>query len=181
MKFLKTYWPAILTSLFMVAVGVFLLVDPEGFTISVIRLGGLLFLVLGVYDIIRYFSADPMEGMKGTGFFSGLMMIAGGCFCFFKTGWILNAFPVLAVIYGIFQILIGFRKVQRLVDAVRLKMSGWPLIAISAAVTMVFGCWIVLNPGMAWISVWKFTGIAMIIEGVLDLVLIIMQSRMIEE
>ena len=67
---------------------------------------------------------------------------------------------------------------QRVVDALRLKASGWPLLAISAAVTLVFGLWITLNPEMAWISVWTFTGIALIVEGVLDLAVVIMQSRM---
>ncbi len=107
--------------------------------------------------------------MTGSGFFAGLTLIAAGCFCFFKTNWFLNAFPALAVIYGVFQILIGFRKTQRVIDALRLKMSGWPLLAISAAITLLFGFWIALNPGMVWIGIWTFTGIAMIIEGVFDL------------
>ena len=88
----------------------------------------------------------------------------------------MNVFPALAMIYGIFQILIGFRKVQRVVDALRMKMSSWPLLAISAAITLLFGFWITLNPGMVWIGIWTFTGIAMIIEGVFDLLVLFMQK-----
>lgn len=93
----------------------------------------------------------------------------------------ISVFPALAVIYGAFQILIGFRKVQRVVDALRLKTSDWLLFAVSAAVTLMFGIWITLNPEMAWISVWTFTGIALIVEGVLDLAVVIMQSRTAKE
>ena len=181
MKFLKNNWPILLTALFLITIGVLLLVNPAGFTASFIKLFGILLFVLGIYDMIKYFRADPMEGMKGSGFFSGLALIAAGCFCFFMTDWFLNVFPALAVIYGVFQILLGFRKVQRVVDALRLKMSGWPLLALSAAVTLVFGVWITLNPEMVWISVWTFTGLALIVEGVLDLAVMIMQSRTVKE
>ena len=176
MNFLKKNWSALLTALFLVIIGIVLLVNPTGFTASAIKLAGILFFALGVFDMIKYFQADPKEGMTGSGFFAGLTLIAAGCFCFFKTNWFLNAFPALAVIYGIFQILIGFRKVQRVVDALRVKMSGWPLLAISAAITLLFGFWITLNPGMVWIGIWTFTGIAMIIEGVFDLLVLFMQK-----
>ena len=181
MKFLKNNWAVLLTALFLIAVGILLLVNPAGFTVSFIMAFGILLFVLGVFDMIKYFRAEPMEAMKGSAFFSGLTLIAAGCFCFFMPDWFLDVFPALAVIYGIFQILIGFRKVQRVVDALRLKASGWPLLAISAAVTLVFGLWITLNPEMAWISVWTFTGIALIVEGVLDLAVVIMQSRTAKE
>ena len=72
-------------------------------------------------------------------------------------------------------------KVQRVVDALRLKTSDWLLFAVSAAVTLMFGIWITLNPEMAWISVWTFTGIALIVEGALDLAVVIMQSRTAKE
>ena len=134
-------------------------------------------MALGIYDMIKYFRANPMEGMKGSGFFSGLALIAAGCFRFLKTGWFLHAFPVLAVIYGVFQILLGFRKLQRVVDALRLKLAGWQLLAISAVITLIFGFWIIANPNMAWIGIWIFTGIAMILEGITDLVVLFMQSR----
>ena len=176
MNFLKKNWSALLTALFLIIIGIVLLVNPTGFTTSAIKLCGILFFLLGIYDIIKYFQADPEEAIKGSAFFAGLSLIAAGCFCFFMTSWFLNAFPALAVIYGVFQILIGFRKVQRVVDALRLKMSGWPLLAISAAITLVFGFWITMNPGMVWIGIWTFTGIAMIIEGVVDFVVVFMQK-----
>ena len=177
MKFLKKNWPILLTALFLIAIGILLLIDPTGFTTSILKFGGILLILLGIWDMIKYFRADPVEGMKGSGFFSGLAMIAGGCFCLFKTGWFLRAFPVLAVVYGIFQILLGFRKLQRMVDAIRMKIAGWWLLAISAAVTLLFGFWITANPGTVLLGVWTFTGIAMIIEGVLDLVIMILQNR----
>ena len=177
MKFLKNNWPILLTAIFLIAVGILLLTNPEAFTTGIIKCGGILLIALGVFDLAKYFRADPLEGMKGSGFFAGLVMIAGGCFCLVKTDWFMHAFPVMAVIYGIFQILLGFRKLQRMVDALRLKMSGWWLLGISAAVTLLFGLWITANPETVLLGVWTFTGLSMIIEGVLDLVIAILQHR----
>ncbi len=181
MKFLKNNWTLLLTALFLIAIGVMLLINPTGFTAGLIRLFGLLLFALGVFDMIKYFRADPAESAKGSGFFSGLTLTAAGCFCFFMTDWFLKVFPALAVIYGVFQILIGFRKVQRVVAALRRKMPGWQLPAVSAAVTLAFGFWITLTPEMAWIGIWTFTGIALILEGVLDLTVLILQGRTAKE
>ena len=81
-------------------------------------------------------------------------------------------FPVLAVLYGLFQVLIGFRKLQRMVDALRLGRSLWWLRAISAGITLLFGFLIAFNPTMTMMSVWVFTGITLIIEGIFDAVLL---------
>ena len=84
---------------------------------------------------------------------------------------------MLAVLYGLFQILIGFRKAQRTVDALRTKNPLWYLKVISTGISLLFGFIIVLNPGMAFMSIWVFTGITMILEGVFDAVSLFLQQK----
>ena len=103
--------------------------------------------------------------------------IAAGVFCLFKSGWFVGVFPVLAVLYGLFQILIGFIKLQRMVDALRVKQELWYLKAISSGITLLFGFLIIFNPGMTMMSIWVFTGITLIIEGILDAALIFLQVQ----
>ena len=168
MKFIKENVNALLTILFLILIGILLLVDPATFGITIIKVAGVLFVALGVFDLVKYFRAEPSEAAKGQGFSSGAAMISIGCFCFFGSGWFKDAFPVLAVLYGLFQILIGFRIAQRTVDALRTKRPMWYLKAISAGISLLFGFIIVLNPGMTFMSIWVFTGITLIIEGVFD-------------
>ena len=170
MKFIKENWASLLTILFLVLVGILLLVDPGTFGVVIIKVAGILFTALGVYDLIKYFRADPEEAAKGSAFYSGMTMLSAGCFCFFGSGWFVSVFPVLAVLYGLFQILLGFRKAQRTVDDIRMKKPLWYLKAISAAISLLFGLIIVLNPGMTFMSIWVFTGITLIIEGIFDAV-----------
>ena len=177
MKFIKENWASLLTILFLVLVGILLLVDPATFGITIIKVAGILFAALGVFDLVKYFRAEPAEAAKGSAFYSGLTMLSAGCFCFFGSGWFVSVFPVLAVLYGLFQILIGFRKAQRTVDALRLKKPLWYLKAISAGISLLFGFIIVLNPGMAFMSIWVFTGVTLILEGVFDAVSLFLQQK----
>ena len=177
MKFIKENWTSLLTILFLVLVGILLLVEPGTFGAVIIRAAGILFTVLGVYDLIKYFRAEPAEAAKGQGFSSGVTIVSIGCFCIFCSGWFVSVFPVLAVLYGLFQILIGFRKAQRTADAIRMKKPLWYLKAISAGISLLFGLIIVLNPGMTFMSIWVFTGITLIIEGVFDAVSLFLQQN----
>ena len=82
------------------------------------------------------------------------------------------------MLYGLFQVLIGFRKLQRTVDALRMKIPVWYLLAISACISLIFGFIIVCNPNMAFMAVWVFTGVTMLIEGILDAIILVMQMRL---
>ena len=177
MKFIKENLNALLTILFLVLIGILLLVDPATFGITIIKVAGIFFAALGVFDLVKYFRAEPSEAAKGQSFSSGVTMISIGCFCIFGSGWFKDAFPVLAVLYGLFQILIGFRKAQRTVDALRTQNPLWYLKAISAGISLLFGFIIVLNPGMTFMSIWVFTGVTLIIEGVFDAVTLFLQQK----
>ena len=56
------------------------------------------------------------------------------------------------MLYGLFQVLIGFRKLQKMTDALRTKRPLWYLYAVSAVLTLLFGFIVVLNPDMKFIS-----------------------------
>ena len=84
MKFIKENWASLLTILFLVLVGILLLVDPGTFGVVIIKVAGILFTALGVYDLIKYFRAAPEDAAKGSGFYSGAIMITAGVFCLFS-------------------------------------------------------------------------------------------------
>ena len=50
-------------------------------------------------------------------------------------------------------------------------------LMLSSGMTLLFGFLIIFNPGMTMMSVWVFTGITLIIEGILDGTLIFMQVQ----
>lgn len=172
MKFIRQNWVAIITILFMVLVGILLLVNPATFAIGIIKIAGVVLFLWGIFDLIRYFRTPADTAAKGSAFFSGITMVTLGVYCFLGSDWFVTVFPVLAVLYGLFQVLIGFRKLQHMVDALRLGRPLWWLRAISAGITLLFGFLIAFNPTMTMMSVWAFTGITLIIEGFFDAALL---------
>ncbi len=176
-QFIKKHWAALLTILAGILVGILLLIDPAKYAIGMIKLAGLILIALAVFDFIKYFSAKPEEAAKGSVFYTGMTEAAAGLFCLFGSDWFLGAFPVLAALYGLFQVLIGFRKTQRMMDALRMKLRSWVMKAISAGITLLFGFVIVFNPNMTLMSVWVFTGLTLVLEGIFDLVALFMQER----
>ena len=173
-RFLRENWSACLTIIFLIVVGILLLANPAMYAGAIIRVAGILFGVFGILDIIKYFRTEPREAAKGSGFYSGALMISVGAFCLLDASWFVGTFPVLAVCYGVFQILLGYRKLQRSVDALRMKTPFWWMRAISAGISIFFGFIVTLNPGMTLMSISVFTGLAMIIEGLFDAVAVAM-------
>lgn len=175
--FFRRYLRDIITALFLIVVGILLLINPVAFAMGLVKLAGVFLVVLGALRIVRYFRTDPETAARGQDFFIGLIAILGGLFCIFFTGWFLSAFTTLAVIYGLLQLLLGFSKVQRTVDFLRMELSLWYLPACSALIYLVFGFIIVLNPEMTLINVWVFTGVTMIVEGIITAVCLFLLER----
>ena len=53
MKFIKENLNALLTILFIVLIGILLLVDPATFGITIIKVAGVLFAALGIFDLVK--------------------------------------------------------------------------------------------------------------------------------
>ena len=58
-----------------------------------------------------------------------------------------------------------------------MELSLWYLPACSALIYLVFGFIIVLNPEMTLINVWVFTGVTMILEGIITAVCLFLLER----
>lgn len=104
-----------------VIVGILLLINPSGFTTSIIIAAGILLMVAGVDNVIKYVRADAEEAAKTKLLMTGSIALTAGAFCAFNTQWFLTAFPVLTILYGIVILLTGFGKLQLTVDMLRQK------------------------------------------------------------
>ena len=172
MKFLKRNANVILLCLFEALIGVLLVVDPIGFTSGIIIAFGIALLIAGLICTIGYFRTDPVEAALRGALVKGLAMLLAGAFCILKPTWFIAAFPLLTILYGVVILLAGLGKVQWAVDALRLKTGRWFLPAISAAVSIICGFVVLLNPFASTLVLWMFTGISLIVEAVLDVVVL---------
>ena len=173
MKTLKAHFSTIILCLFELIVGILLLIKPVGFTSWIIKIAGIALMVLGLIQIIKYFRADAKEAALGQTLVKGLIAILAGAFCTFKTEWFLVTFPVLTMIYGVVILMTGIGKIQLAVDMARQKNKKWFWAAINAVVSIICAIVILRSPFTSTVVRWTFTGAALIVEGVLDVITLI--------
>lgn len=150
--------------------GIVLLINPVKFTTMIIFVAGMLLLVSGLFSILRYFKAAPVEAALGQDLTQGLLGMIAGLFCIFKSEWFIVTFPLLTVLYGIITLITGISKIQWTVDLIRTRAKKWFLAAISAVITLVCSALILGNPFTSTVVLWTFIAVTLIIEAVFDVI-----------
>lgn len=156
-------------SLAELIIGILLLVNPIGFTSGIIVTFGLVMMLWGICRIIQYFCTDPEEAAVARSLEKGLTALLVGAFCAFHSRWFLVTFPVLTLVYGVVILLSGLKKLQWMMDFIRLKRSRWFLIGMSAVISILCGFVIISNPFSTTAVLWSFIGISLIVEAVFDM------------
>lgn len=151
-------------------IGVLLLIRPVGFTSGILVCTGVGIMVKGVTDIIAYFRTPAQEATLQKGLSRGLVCLLVGAFCAFRYSWLMSAVPFLGVVYAVLLLLLGVDKLQSAVDERRTGNEKWFCPAIAAAIATVCSIIIFLNPFTQTNYLWIFTGIALIVEAVIDIV-----------
>ena len=174
MKRTNLIWGKLLLCFCEVLTGIILLINPIGFTSGIITALGIVITVIGLFSIIRYLRTDPAEAIAGQGLMKGLCAILAGLFCVLKSEWFLSVFPILTVIYGIVILITGIARIQWTIDMLRMKQGKWYLAALGAIVALLCGMIIIANPFDTAKIIWIFTGISLIAEAVIDLLIAVL-------
>lgn len=170
MKKLNDNGKGFLVFLLKVAVGILILVDHVRFTATIISIFGVLIAIFGVIEGIRYFMTPPDDAEKEKSLSKGLICIGIGTFCFLRSGWLVDQFSVLTLLYGVGMIFTGIMELEWTVDMLRLKKGGWIPQAISSLFALIVGTILVLNPFESTEILWNFAGIAIIVSALPDLI-----------
>lgn len=155
------------------AVGILFLINPSGLTMGFIITLGLALSVFGIFNIVAYFHREPYEAAKHNNFTKGLISIIGGVFCVVQPQWFIEAFPAAAAIYGAVLMIIGLIQIQWIVDMIRMKRPNWFFQALSSLFTIAVAVIILSNPFRVIEYLWIFTGVALIIGAIPDLIILL--------
>ncbi len=177
MKSLKENVNGIALCIFELIVGILLMINPVGFTSMIIQITGAVMAILGIVEIVKYFRMDTKEAAIGQTLTKGILILLGGLFCVLKTEWFIVTFPVLTILYGIAILAVGIGKIQLTVDMIRRKYKKWLFPAINAVVSIICAVVILQSPFTSTVVLWVFTGISLIVEGVLDIVTMILGGK----
>ncbi len=177
MKKIKENIGNILMFLGEIIVGILLLINPLGFTKTIIIGAGIVLTVLGVLKIIQYFKTNVIESINKNLLSTGLILSTFGSFCIFWSDWFIATFPVLTVIYGVIILITGLKKIEWTINSFRLKKKYWYISGANALLTTIFSLIVINNPFTTITLLWQFTGIILIIESIFDIVSIVFEIK----
>ncbi len=177
MKLLTKNLNGIIVCVFEALIGILLLINPISFTAGIFVTTGIVMLVIGLLNIIRYFRTDALEAARSQTLAKGLIGVTVGGFCIFKYQWFIMTFPILTIVYGIVTLMAGFCKIQWTVDVFRLKKEKWVLPAISALLSIICAIVILKSPFTSTAVLWTFTGVSLIVEAIFDIVTIFLTQK----
>ncbi len=167
----------ILTCIAEIIIGVLLLINPVGFTAGIIMTLGIILAVMGISNIVGYFRTAAEEAAQGSGLVKGLLLVGGAFVCLFKTQWLIAAFPLITVFYGILILITGVSKLQLGVDLLRLKQKYWYVALIGAVLSVIFAAVILMNPFTSTGVLWTFIAVSLIVEAIMDILTFIFGKK----
>lgn len=174
-KFVK-YLGRTLAYFLELLVGVVLLIDPEGFTSTIVIVAGIAMIVVGVWYALRYFRTEPILAMREHDLATGLFLCAAGLLFALKTDWIIATFSIMTVMYGIAMLILGFIKIQATVDLLRAGSRGWVISAVNAVLTVLFSVIVFIKPFETMVVLWRFTAVSIIVISLLDILVMILSA-----
>ena len=159
----------IILTLIELLLGIILLVRPVGFTKTVIVILGLILTLQGILRVLAYCRTEILITSTEQTLAQGLIYACAGLFCMLRSDWIMAAFPVLTVFYGVLILLSGFFKIQWAVDMYRIHIRYWYVALISAVLSLTLAILIILNPFASINALWLFMGVSLIVEAIVDI------------
>lgn len=183
MKTLKQNANGILLCLFELIIGILLMINPVTFTSGIVIACGIIIIIFGLFNIVKYFCMETPEAVTSQNLLKGLVLLFIGALCIFNYKWFFATFSLLTVIYGAMIFLAGLGKIQWAVNMLRLKREKWFLMGISAVISIICAIVVISNPFATTTILWQFTGMSLIVEAAFDIASLILnrQKKEIED
>lgn len=158
--------------------GICLMIRPELSLTIICRLAGALFLIYGFVKINGYFSRDIYELAFQFDFAMGLFSLAIGCALIFFVDGVITFFPTFM---GVVILTDAVFKIQTSLDAKRFGLAKWWLILLMAVLAGIAGFLLIIYPQEASGLIIMFVGFNLIIDGILNLWIVIYTVRIMKQ
>lgn len=156
----------LLTAIVSILIGIVLVLFPVKLTFMICRLAGILLLLCGIVNIVRYVTS------KGETFFfrydlvTGVLLCLAALFVLTQSDLIISFIPTIA---GIILLINGLINLQKAFNLKKAGLERWGIDLAFAAATILLGLLIWLRPFDAVATTNIFIGICLILNGVSNL------------
>lgn len=163
----KIYADFIASSLIFCIVGLLMIIFPELFARLVCLIIGAVLTVYGVGKIFMYISAPELRPEMRLNLVYGVVYAVIGLVLIFRYASILN---IINVIVGIFLLVDGISKLRTAFSGRSVGIESWWIVALFAAASAILGLVLIIKPFSGVEMLNRFIGIALLAEGILNLI-----------
>ena len=163
-QFKLAKWDSILISAIVIAVGVLWIAMPDRSADVLCVVFGCSLLAIGITVFVKSVLYGGL--FTSTAIVLSISLTVTGIFCLVNP-YVIQS--ILTVLFGLFILLDSAQGLADGIDCARAGISGWVILVITSALSMVLG--IIIMFYTTFESVMIITGIALIVEGVRRLVI----------
>lgn len=166
----------IASGIVLTVAGFILLFYPIEITKMIAYIAAVIFLLMGLAQVIGYLRNDLGEGRYSGGMVVGVILIILGIIIFVRAEAIISIIPM---IFGIIILISGILKLQQSIDLARMKVSKWSTVLVTALLNIVLGGIIIFNPFSTVTTLLQLVGIGLIYSGISDIIATLYVSHQI--
>ncbi|MBQ9992212.1 MAG: DUF308 domain-containing protein, partial [Firmicutes bacterium] len=154
-------------SIVYILLGLFLLIFPTASARIICSVLGLVALVIGAFRLINYFRLHSNGQFLRTGFISGFIFCALGLFFILKPTVVMSILPFIIGLAICFN---GIVKMQSAIELRRANYDKWIVSLVIAAITLLLGILLIINPFSGAKLAIMFVGAALVIDGITNII-----------
>ncbi len=174
-KSLKTYKTlAIVLSVVTMVLGLVMICWPNISAVAICYLMGAVCIVVGIYEIIRYFDLGLIGVLFRYDLFLGIMSVLAGILLVLHPD---GGVVILPVVLGFYIILASVFSIQISTEARHFGFSGWWGALLLGIAGAILGVLMILDPFRGAAALMVFTGISLLVTGVESIYAIICISK----
>lgn len=166
-KTFKLSWSEMAIGLATSALGLVLTIFPGLASSVVFNAVGIIGIIIGIVHLVRYFMLDARASLNSNGLFVGLMWLVGGVLVIILKGFLLSLLPMF---FGLILLCGGVAKLQYTLNFKRMGVTRWYLELAATILSIAFGVIILINPFNTALLLMRIVGIALLIEGIQNLI-----------
>ncbi|MFQ9511661.1 MAG: HdeD family acid-resistance protein [Lachnospiraceae bacterium] len=167
----------LVTSLLLIAIGIFLLMKPATALNLVCYALGAVIIVYGLFKMICYLMNREYSFFQYD-LFTGIIALLLGVFLLVKPHVLASVLPV---VLGIFLFLDGVMKLQNALDLKKSDYDKWWSILVFSLILGVLGILLLFNPFSAITTVVMVIGASLVADGIINLISTYCISKRIKE
>jgi uncharacterized membrane protein HdeD (DUF308 family) len=138
---------------------------------------GITLVAFGIVKVIGYLSKDLYRLAFQYDLAFGVLIIALGVLVMVKPN---NVIDTICIAIGLVFLMDGMLKIQISIDARTFGIQQWWLVLVIAIAAVIIGGMLVFHPGLSSMIIMVFLGIALIADGVMNMVTVLLTVKIIK-